>query len=89
VTGPSTLTLDQACQRLGVSNTLLRNLIKTKQLPAIQAAPAAPWEIPTEALEAEPVRQAVERARTGGARRRQTAADRWTLKLPSTDRVEE
>jgi hypothetical protein len=30
--GPSTLTLDQACRRLGVSNTVLRKLIKTKQL---------------------------------------------------------
>jgi DNA invertase Pin-like site-specific DNA recombinase len=84
VNGSSMLTLDQACRHLGVSNTLLRKLIESKQLPAIQAAPAAPWEIPAEALDAEPIRQAVERARTSRSRWKQRAADRWTLKLPNT-----
>ncbi|HTP29483.1 MAG TPA: recombinase family protein [Anaeromyxobacteraceae bacterium] len=88
VNGPSTLTLEQACQRLGVSNTPLRNLIKSKQLPAVQAAPGAPWEIPADALETKSFRQAIERIRAGRSRWKQNAADRWTLKLPNTDRAE-
>ena len=89
VNGPSTLTLEQACQRLGVSNTPLRKLIKSMQLPAVQAAPGAPWEIPVEALDTKSFRQAIERIRAGRSRWKEKAADRWTLKLPKIERAEE
>lgn len=65
-TGTVTLTLDQAAQRLGVSATVVRKLIARKRLPATQAAPSAPWEIPVTALDSEPIRHAAQRAREGG-----------------------
>jgi excisionase family DNA binding protein len=89
VNGPSTLTLEQACRRLAVSNTPLRRLIKSMELPAVQAAPGAPWEIPADVLETKSFREAIERIRAGRSRWKQKAADRWTLKLPNTERAEE
>lgn len=79
---PATLTLKQAAQRLGVSATVVRKLIKGKRLPATQAAPAAPWEILATALDAESIRQVAEAARAGGCAVRQRAADAATLQLP-------
>ncbi len=89
VNGAPTLTLEQACRRLAVSNTPLRKLIKTKQLPAVQAAPGAPWEIPVDVLETKSFQRAIERIRSRGSRWKQKSADRWTLKLPNTERSEE
>ena len=39
------LTLEEAARHLGVSATTVRRLITTKQLPARQVVPCAPWEI--------------------------------------------
>jgi len=89
VNGPLTLTLDQACKHLGVSNTPLRKIIKSMELPAVQAAPGAPWEIPANVLETKWFRQAIERIRAGRSLWKQRAADRWTLKLPNTERAGE
>lgn len=79
---PRTLTLDQAAQRLGVSATVVRKLIKRKELPATQATRFAPWEVPVEALQSEAVLQAAKSAREGGRIVRQRAAESATLKLP-------
>lgn len=76
------VTLDQAAQRLGVSNVAVRRLIKRKELPATQVATAAPWEIPVAALDTESIRRAVEIIRAGGHASRRRAADARTLRLP-------
>ena len=81
----TTLTLGQAAEYLGVSATVVRKLIQRKLLSATQAAPAAPWEIPVAALEAESIRRAVADARAGGHAVRKRAADARTLKLPGLD----
>jgi DNA invertase Pin-like site-specific DNA recombinase len=54
------LTLQDAAQRLGVSTTSVRRLIRQNQLTARQIVPCAPWEISPEALSSKRVRQAVE-----------------------------
>jgi DNA invertase Pin-like site-specific DNA recombinase len=85
----ATLTLKQAAEHLGVSVTVVRKLIAQKQLCATQAAPSAPWEISAVALDAEPIRQAAQRAREGGHGVRTRAADAATLKLPGIVPAEE
>jgi hypothetical protein len=55
----STITLEEAAQRLNVSSTCVRHMIERKQLPASQVVAFAPWEIPVEALESEAVRKAI------------------------------
>ncbi len=53
------LTLEQAAQRLGVSQTTVRRLIDRKTLRAQQLVPCAPWEIPADALDDDAVRRAI------------------------------
>lgn len=53
------VTMEEAAQRLGVSSTSIRRLIKLKQLRAQQVVPCAPWQIPVEALESDTVSKAV------------------------------
>jgi hypothetical protein len=53
------LTLEEAARHLGVSATTVRRLITTKQLPARQVVPFAPWEIAREALASDVVRRMV------------------------------
>jgi hypothetical protein len=50
-----TLTMEEACQKLGVSHKVVRRLIESNKLPAIQVVPCAPWEIPAKAIECEEV----------------------------------
>jgi DNA invertase Pin-like site-specific DNA recombinase len=57
------LTLQDAAQRLGVSTTSVRRLIRNNHLPARQIVPCAPWEISPEALLSTTVRDAVEAMR--------------------------
>ena len=54
------VTLEQAARRLGISPTSVRRLIRNQQLPARQVVSCAPWEIPSDALDSEVVRQAVD-----------------------------
>ncbi|MGH9885500.1 MAG: recombinase family protein, partial [bacterium] len=61
----ATLTLEQAAERLGVSETVVRRLISTKMLPATQVIAAAPWEIAPGSLELAAVKAAVRRVRAG------------------------
>ena len=59
------VTLDRAAQRLGLSPTSVRRLIKRKVLPASQVVAGAPWQIPAAALESEAVQQAVQDVKNG------------------------
>jgi hypothetical protein len=56
-----TVTLQQAVERLGVSELSIRRRIEQKVLPAKQPLPCVPWEISLEALNLPAVQQAVER----------------------------
>jgi hypothetical protein len=56
----SVVTMEEAAQRLGVSATSVRRLIRQKTMPASQVVACAPWQIPVPALESEAVRRAVE-----------------------------
>ena len=53
------LTLKEAAQRLGVSSTTVRRMIKLKLLPANHVIEYAPWQIPTTALASVDVKRAV------------------------------
>jgi len=56
----SVVTMEEAAQRLGVSATSVRRMIRQKTMPASQVVACAPWQIPVPALESEAVRRAVE-----------------------------
>jgi hypothetical protein len=45
-----TLTLEEASERLGISHKVVRRLIESKRIPAIQVVPWAPWEISADAV---------------------------------------
>jgi hypothetical protein len=77
-----TVTLDEATQRLGVSNTVVKKLIAAGLLAAKQAAPAAPWEISIASLDAPEVKRAVARTHELGRAMRAAHADKRTLTLP-------
>ena len=53
------VSLDQASKLLGVSNTVVRRLIKDHVLAAVQVAPGAPWQIARAALDSADVLEAV------------------------------
>jgi DNA invertase Pin-like site-specific DNA recombinase len=55
-----TVTLQQAADRLGVSELNVRRMIEQKVLPATQVVPSAPWEIPPDALTSPSVQQAID-----------------------------
>lgn len=69
------LTIEQAADRLGVSTTSVRRMIGQNLIAATQVVPYAPWEIPLEALEPEPVRLTVEAIKRRGRLPRTEAAD--------------
>lgn len=58
-TGDGMVTMEEAAQRLGVSSTSIRRMVKLKKMPATQVVACAPWQIAIEALESEEVRKAV------------------------------
>ena len=57
------VTLQQAADRLGVSELSVKRMIEQKVLPATQAVSCAPWEIPLDALSSSAVQQAIDSAR--------------------------
>jgi hypothetical protein len=63
-------------------------MIERKQLPATQAVPSAPWEIPVAAVQAEAIRRVASAANARGQGTRRRAADARTLKLPGLDSSE-
>jgi len=78
----TTLTLNDAVERLGVSNTVIRRLISQGLISATQVAPNAPYEIAAEAMTEPRVLAAVRRTRERGKHARRWAGDRRTLSLP-------
>jgi hypothetical protein len=86
LTARHTLTLNDAVERLGVSNRVVLRLIQNGTIPAVQAVPNAPYEIPPDALEAPAVLAAVRRTRERGRHARDWARDRRTLTLPGIER---
>ena len=61
----TTLTLEQAAERLGVSESVVRRLILSRVLPATQVITSAPWEIMPDSLELPAVKEAIRRVKTG------------------------
>ncbi len=59
------LTLEDASEKLGVSHKIVRRLIDSNLITAAQVVPCAPWEIPAEAIESEPVLRAVAAVKRG------------------------
>ena len=59
------VTLEQAAQRLGVSPTAVRRLIRHEKLEGSQVLPCAPWQISIASLDSEAVQRAVERIKNG------------------------
>ena len=59
------VSLDQTSKMLGVSNTVVRRLIKDRVLAALQVAPGAPWQIPRSALGSPEVSAALAAVRAG------------------------
>jgi excisionase family DNA binding protein len=51
----TTLTLEEASERLGVSHKIVRRLIESGKITATQVVPCAPWEIPADAIESQEV----------------------------------
>lgn len=70
-----TLSLQQAAQLLCVSTTVVRRLIESRALAAIQVAPGAPWQILREDLEREEVRKEIEAVKSGLCRSRTRRSD--------------
>ena len=83
------LTLDQAAVRLGVSVTVVRRLIYGKTIPATQAVPGAPWQIPVAAVESRDVLQAVRDLKNRHRPGRPPFRDDCTLQLTGIESFEE
>lgn len=58
--GPETISIDGTAQRLGLCAGSVHRLIREGTLPASQPMPWAPWKVPVEALESEPVQIGVQ-----------------------------
>jgi hypothetical protein len=74
------LTLEEACDKLGVSHKIVRRLIDSKLITATQVVPCAPWEIPAEAIRSEQVLGAVAAVKRGP--RVKEAPDETEVELP-------
>jgi len=81
-TAPSTFSVEAAAQRLGISTPSVHKLIREGVLPGTQLMKSAPWQIPSDALDTEAVRIAVEQI--GGRRpaKALAALDHRLLRLP-------
>ncbi len=77
-----TVSADEAARRLSICVGSVMKLIRERKLPASQAVPGAPWEIPIETLTADTVRQGVQEIKTRRPKTPQQYRDRKTLKLP-------
>lgn len=77
--GENWLTLQQAADTLGVSNTVIQRLIKLGHLPARQIVKFAPWIIHRQDLDAPEIQRVVRSVRSG---RRGPSTDRRQQDLP-------
>ena len=78
----TTLTLNDAVERLGVSNTVILRLIRSGTIVATQVVPNAPYEISPDSLDSPAVAEAIRRTRERGKAARTWANDRRSLSLP-------
>jgi DNA invertase Pin-like site-specific DNA recombinase len=84
------INLQQAARQLGVSPTVVRQLIEQKLLPATQIVAGAPWEIITQDVISAEVIQAAAALKNRDNRRRRRYPDERTLSLPGlSEQVEE
>jgi excisionase family DNA binding protein len=60
---PGVVTLQEAANHLGVSESLVRRLIEKKVLPASQVVHGAPWEISLDVLQSPAIQQAIKPTR--------------------------
>jgi excisionase family DNA binding protein len=79
---PATLTVDGAAKRLGICVSSVYKLIRTGVLPATQIMHSAPWRIPVEALDSEPVQIGLQELAARKPRRALAAIAESTLRLP-------
>lgn len=77
-----TISVDRAAQRLSISVPSVLRLIREGVLPACQAMRGAPWEIPLDALESEPVQIGVREVMARRLRNFAVLQDTKTLRLP-------
>lgn len=76
------VSLDEACKLLGVSNTVVRRLIKDHVLAAMQVAPGAPWQIARCALDSPDVLAALRATHARAPRSRAARSDDSTPMIP-------
>ena len=77
-----TVSADEAAHRLGICVGSVRKLIDQGKLPATQAMPGAPWEIPVETLTSKVVREGLKEIVSRRPKTPQQYRDARTLKLP-------
>jgi DNA invertase Pin-like site-specific DNA recombinase len=78
----TTVSADDAARRLSICVGSVMKLIADGTLPATQAVPGAPWEIPANALTTKAVRQGVQQIQTRRPKTPQQYRDGMTLRLP-------
>ena len=79
---PRTISADAAAHRLGICVGSVHRLIREGILPATQLMPSAPWQIPVEALDTEPVRIGLQRIAERRPAKALAALDERLLRLP-------
>ena len=79
---PPTISADAAAHRLGICVTSVHKLIRHGVLPATQLMPSAPWQIPVEALDTEPVRIGLQEIAERRPTKALAALDERLLRLP-------
>lgn len=79
---PKTISVDAAAKRLGIYVGSVHKLIRSGALPATQLMPSAPWQIPLDALDSEPVRIGLQRIAERRPRQAIEAIENLSLRLP-------
>jgi hypothetical protein len=79
---PEMISADEAAHRLGIAIGSLHRLIRKGILPASQALPSAPWQIPAAALNSEAVRIGVREIVARRPRNFKKMQENKTLRLP-------
>lgn len=81
-TAPSTVSVEAAAHRLGISAPSVHKLVRDGVLPGTQLMKSAPWQIASDALDTEAVRIAVEQIGERRPAKALAALDHRLLRLP-------
>jgi hypothetical protein len=81
---PDPPTLEQTAEVLGICATTTRKLIDLQIIQASQVVPCAPWRIPREAIQTEPVRRAIAAIKAKTAPRKHTLTQDEDLLFSTT-----